>query len=386
MDSNLFHVFPNLHTLNLSNSGVEFFNSLQVPLTSLQELDLRGCPILEFHRDMLRGFLHLKILFADNFKLCCPSVLPSAFDLNYCHTTPDDVSSCDDLLGSVTYRATVAVLATLAIKGNVVSLALRVCVHSTWRLSSGSVILTHLSVADLGMGLYLTTLGLADRLLAGQYVWQDNTWKKGVVCHVAGGLALSCRLAATLFTVILTLDRCLHHYPVIVSCLTTAKLKVLCVAIWATSLLLAAVSLSQQWRFFGQNALCIPLAHNKKESVEFSYIYAMQVLLTFMFVLCCAFEVIGTVIGRVAKRNRPSEYSFVVLGSMASGFLYTIACLVPTDSQTDRQKAIHTALVYFGFVINSAINPYLHLYGVRVQLSKRIKEERLLMIINRIRV
>ena len=392
LDPNLFQVFPNLHTLNLSNSGVGVLNSLHVPLTSLQELDLRGCPIAEFPRDMLRGFFHLKILFADNFKLCCPSVLPPAFDLNHCHTTPDDVSSCDDLLGSVTYRATVAVLATLAMVGNVVSLALRVCVHRTWRLSSGSVILTHLSVADLGMGLYLTTLGLADRLLAGQYVWQDNTWKKGVVCHVAGALALSCRLSATLFTVILTLDRCLYQYPVIVSCLTTAKLKVLCVVIWATSLLLSAVPLSPQWRVFGQHTLCIPLAHNKNQSVEFSYIYAVQVLLTFMLVLCCIFEVISAVAGRVAKHttinksNRPKEYSFVVLGSMTAGFFYIIACRLPTDSQTDRQKAIHTALVYFGFVISSAINPYLHLYGVRVQLSKRIKEERLLMIINRIRV
>ena len=392
LDPDLFHVFPNLHTLNLSKSGVEFLNSLQVPLTSLQELDLRGCPIVEFPRDVLRGFFHLKILFADNFKLCCPSVLPSAFDLSDCHATPDDVSSCDDLLGSVTYRATVAVLATLAMVGNVVSLALRVCVHSTWRLSSGSVILTHLSVADLGMGLYLTTLGLADRLLAGQYVWHDNTWRKGAVCHVAGGLALSCRLAATLFTLILTLHRSLYHYPVFVRCLTTTKLKVLCVAIWATSLLLAAVLLLSQWRFFEQQALCILLPHKQNDSVEFSYIYAVLVLLTAMFVLCCIFEVISAVIGRVAKHttinknNRPSEYSFVVLGSITCGFLYTIACLVPTDSQTDRQKAIHTALVYFGSVISSAINPYLHLYGVRVQLSKRIKEERLLMIINRVRV
>ena len=392
LDPNLFHLFPNLYTLNLSNSGVELFNSLHVPLTSLQEMDLRGCPIKEFPRDILRGFFHLKILFADSFKLCCPSVLPSTFDLNYCHATPDDVSSCDDLLGSVTYRATVAVLATLALVGNVVSLALRVCVHCTWRQSSGSVILTHLSVADLGMGLYLTTIGLADRLLAGQYVWLDNVWKKGVVCHLAGRLSLSCRLSATLFTVILTLDRCLYRYPVFVRFLTTAKLKVLCVAIWSISLLLAAVPLEAQWRFFGHQGLCIPLAHKINDGLEFRYIDAELVLLAFMFVLCCVFEVISGVAGRVGKHstiiknNRPKDYSFIVLGSITSGFLYTIACLVPTDSQTDRQKAIHTALVYFGFVVSSAINPYLHLYGVRVQLSKRIKEERLLMIVNRARV
>ena len=303
LDPNLFRVFPDLHTLNLSYSGVEFFNSLHVPLTSLQELDLRGCPIEEFPRDILRGFSYMKILFAENFKLCCPSVLPSAFDLNYCHATPDDVSSCDDLLGSVTYRATVAVLATLAMVGNMVSLALRVCVHCTWRLSNDSVMLTHLSVADLGMGLYLTTIGLADRLLAGQYVWLDNVWKKGVVCHLAGGLSLSCRLSATLFTMSLTLHRCLYRYPVFVRFLTTAKLKVLCVAIWATSLLLAAVPLAAQWRLFGYHGLCIPLAHKRTDSAEFSYIYAVLVLLAFMFVLCCVFEMMSAVAGRVGKHT-----------------------------------------------------------------------------------
>ena len=392
LDPNLFYVFPDLHTLNLSNSGVEFFNSLAMPLTSLQQLDLRDCPIEEFPRDILRGFFHLKVLFANNFKLCCPSVLPHDFDLNFCHAIPDEVSSCDDLLGSVTYRAAVAVLAALAMVGNVVSLALRVCVHSTWRLSSGSVMLTHLSVADLGMGLYLTTIGLADRLLAGQYVWLDNTWRKGVVCQMAGVLALFCRLSATFFTVMLILDRCLYRYPVPARCLTTAKLKVICVAIWTTSLLLAAVPLSPQWRFFGNQALCIPLAHKRTESVEFSYIYAVLVLLALMFVLCCVFEVMSAVAGRVGKHttinktNRPKDYSFVVFGSITSGFLYTIACLVPKDSQTDRQKAIHTALVFLGSVISSAINPCLHLYGVRAEQSKRIKEERLLMIIKRARV
>ena len=178
VDPSLLTVFPNLHTLNLSGSGVQLlrWNSSKV---SLRVLDLRGCFIEEIRNDVLRGFLHLRILFTDNFKLCCPSVLPPGFDLNYCNSVSNEVSSCDSLLGSVTYRATVSVLATLALIGNVGSLILRVCIGCTWQLSSSAVVLTHLSVADLGMGLYLVTLGLADRLLAGHYVWQDDIWRQG---------------------------------------------------------------------------------------------------------------------------------------------------------------------------------------------------------------
>ena len=245
VDPSLFMVFPQLQTLNLSHSGVELlhWNSSQMSVSSLQELDLRGSVIAEFSRDVLRGCVQLQLLLTDNFKLCCPSVLPPAFDLNHCHARQDDVSSCDDLLGSVTCRGAVAVLAILAVLGNVASLTVRVCVRSTWQQSSGGVVLTHLSVADLGMGLYLATLGLADRLLAGHYVWQDVDWRRGAVCQLAGILAMFCRHAATFFITILSLDRCLHSCGVLTALLMPTKVKVTCAVIWAASLVLTAVPL-----------------------------------------------------------------------------------------------------------------------------------------------
>ena len=203
-NSILFTVFPQLHTLNLSHSGLNLlhWNSSQMSVSSLQELDLRANVIAEFSRDVLRGCVQLQLLLTDNFKLCCPSVLPPAFDLNYCHARQDDVV-CDDVFGSVTYRGIVAVLANLAVLVNVVSLTVRVCVKSMWQLSSGSIVLTHLSVADLGMGLYLATLGLADRLLAGHYVWQDVAWRRG------GSLSAG----RCLGHVLSTCCHLLHHHP-----------------------------------------------------------------------------------------------------------------------------------------------------------------------------
>ena len=388
----VFTVLPSLYTLNLSQSVVDLLQwdnpDLSVP--SVQELDLRGTVIAKFPRDVLRRFLHLRLLFTDNFKLCCPAVLRPGFDLNSCHTTPDDLSSCDNLLGSVTYRATVAVLATLSLLGNVVSLTVRVCVGSTWRQSSGGVVLTHLSVADLGTGLYLATLGLADRLLAGHYVWQDDTWRRGAVCQLAGVLVLNCRLAATFFIIILSLYLSLHLLPRFSPHLSPARIKVVCVAVWVISLLLAAVPLISQWVFFEQQALCVPLPHIMEDSLESSYAHGVMVLLHLaLLTLCCTCNILSKALVKNSFHNKDTyfdDFKFAQLGSLASGFLYTIACLVPTDSHTERQKAVHTALVYFGSVISCATNPYLHLYGVRVERSKRIKEERLLKIVRSARV
>ena len=396
VDSSLFLAFPSLHFLNLSHCGVELlqWNSSQMSVVSLRELDLQGSAIETFSPNVLRGFLHLQLLFTDNFKLCCPAVLPLGFDLNYCHTTPDDVSSCDNILGSVTYRAPVAVLATMALLGNVVSLTVRVFAGSTWRLSSSGIVLTHLCVADLGSGLYLATLGLADHLLAGHYVWQDDTWRRGAVCHLAGVLALSCRHAATSFITILSLDRCLHRCQALKPRFTLLKVKVVCAGIWTFSLLLVTVPLSSQWRLFGQQALCVPIPHDRIDSLESRYMFGVMVLAPFvMYVLCCVWELVGGVCSRVAKSSvtakdyHSMDFQFVVLGSLASGFLYTTACLVPPNSHTGNQKATtHTAVVYFGSTVSCAMNPCLHLYGIMQKRSERIKKERLLKIVNRSRI
>ena len=395
VEPSLLVVFPKLRSLNLSDSGAELlqWNSSQMPVESMQKLDLRGCVTAEFHQDLLRGFFQLQLFYTDDFKLCCQSVLPPGFDLRDCHVTPDDVSSCDDLLGSVSYLTGVALLATLAVLGNVVSLSVRVCVGSAWRLSKGGVVLTQLSVADLGTGLYLTTLGLADRLLASYYIWHDNAWRRGAVCQLAGGLALSCRHASTFFITILTLHRCFHHFPTLIHLFTPAKVKVTCILVWVSSFILAAVPFTSQWQFFGQQALCVPLPHRGTNSAESDYVYAVLVLVQFiMFVLCSGCEGATAVRNRVRnssivnKSSSPKDCQFVVLGSLCSGFLNTITSLVSTDFHSDSQRVLHTALVFFGSVVSCAMNPYLHLYGVRAERNKRIKEKRLLMIVNRVRV
>ena len=391
----LFEVFPSLHALNLSYSGMGLlqWNSSDLLEPSLRELDLRGGVITELPKHLLRGFSDLELLFTDSFKLCCPIVLPPGFDLNRCHTTPDDVASCDNLLGSFRYRVTVAVLAALSLLGNVVSLTVRVCRGSTWRVSNGGVVLTHLSVSDLGMGLYLATLGLADRLLTDHYVMQDDAWRRGVVCQMAGALALSCRLSATFFTTILSLDRLFHRFPILYQYLTPAKVRVVCMLVWATSLLLATVPIMAQWLFYGMTVMCISLPHIKDDSVESSYAYGVMAffglaLFTMCSVCVVACHLLNKVrISNVTKKNScNNDIQFVQLFSLASGFLYTSACLVPTNSNNENQMAVHTALIFFGSVVSCAMNPYLHLFGVRLERSKRIKEERLLRIVKRAQV
>ena len=118
----------------------------------------------------------------------------------------------------------------------------------------------------------------------------------------------------------------------------------------------------------------------------------MVLLFVVRFVACSLCEVAHDACSRITESSVMNKDTcdnvskFLMFGSLTSGFLYTIACLVPTDAHTDRQTATHTALVYHGCVVSCAMNPFLHLYGVRVERAKRIKEERLMRIVNRARV
>nr|KAG5685763.1 hypothetical protein BaRGS_004409 [Batillaria attramentaria] len=70
---------------------------------------------------------------ADNYKLCCPAILPAGFNINNCLVPSDVISSCDNLLRSNTHRALLSLYAVLILLGNTASLVVR-------RLAAESVV------------------------------------------------------------------------------------------------------------------------------------------------------------------------------------------------------------------------------------------------------
>ena len=210
---------------------------------------------------------------------------------------------------------------------------------------------------------------------------------------MAGVLAVFCHFAATFFMTILFLKHSLQRSLTLTSRLTPIKVKVTCAAAWAANLILTAVPLASGWRYFGQQTLCAPLHHKRDSSLESHNGYGAMVLLHLtMCAVCSVCEVVHWTCRRVTKSSimnkdtRTSVLQFVMFGSLISGFLYTITCVVPTDTHTERQMATHTAVVYFGGVVTCSMNSYLYLCGVRVERAKRIKEQRLIGIVSRVQV
>ena len=193
--------FPGLQILNLSRSGTDrLLEDRRKLVKRLRVLDVRGCPVTFFSTNVLRVQDDLQTVFSENYKLCCPAVLPAGFTDSRCQAPFNEISSCDDLPRSDVYRVALAAFSILALVGNVVSFVVRGFLEGRRAKSGFLVFVIHLCVADFLMGVYLAVVGVADRLYLGRYLSEDTAWRNSVACKVAGVLSLISNEVSALLT------------------------------------------------------------------------------------------------------------------------------------------------------------------------------------------
>ena len=207
LDPSVLRIFPNLQSLNLSHCHVRRVQGSFQFLKSLRSLDARMCPLTSFPKSIFRGLGSLRSVLADNYKVCCPATLPVGFVVDQCVAPRDEISSCDALLRSHFYHISLAVFATLATVGNVLSFFVRVFVLKSKRKYGYPVFVAHLCVSDFLMGVYLVIIGGADRVYMNTYLWKDASWRGSVTCKMAGFLSLlACEVSASIICLV-TVDR-----------------------------------------------------------------------------------------------------------------------------------------------------------------------------------
>ena len=274
-----FHVFngsalagcPVLKTLNISWSKLTAIREGGFQSTPLLEnLDVRGSPLKDFPSDLLRGLDSLKVVHADNYKLCCKAMLPEDFDLNKCHAKRDLLTSCEDLLQSNLYRVFLWLFASLSVVGNVGSFVARLYLgNKSAGLGSFSIFVTNLSTADFFMGVYLAIVGVADQIYRGEYFWHGDQWKESVICKVAGFLSLMSSEVSAFIICLITLDRFLAlRFPFSSLHFSRGSAVTACAIVWIIGIALATVPLlpiTTHWEFYSQTDICIPLPFTTSE-------------------------------------------------------------------------------------------------------------------------
>ncbi|XP_070207968.1 G-protein coupled receptor GRL101-like [Littorina saxatilis] len=377
----LLHILAckNLQTLNVAGN----------PL-----LNLSGCPMTFFAQNIFTYLSDLSKVYADNYKLCCPAILPTGFNVLDCHAPVDEVSSCQGLLKSGLYRVALAVLTLLIVLGNLSSFVYRVVISRDKNRTSFGLFVTNLCVSDFLMGVYSAIIGVADRVYLEDYLWSDVTWRNSTFCKMAGFLSLLSNEVSAFIICLVTVDRFLvtrfplsHHLHFSLRSARTA-----CAVVWTAGVLLASVPLlpvTSHWEFYSQTGICIPLPITRKRFDGHSYSYGILIILNLvLFVLIAVgqMSIYWSVRGNsMAASDTTQKSRDLVIGRR----LITVAvsdflCWFPVGLLGLLASAGHpipgeanVAIAIFVLPLNSALNPFLYTVNVIMERSQKARELRL---------
>ncbi|KAL8575743.1 hypothetical protein ACOMHN_055932 [Nucella lapillus] len=396
LDVSQLAIFPKLHTLNLTDCGVDrvLADDFNQSLPHLHVLDARGCSMTYFSGSMFQGLDRLQTVFSDNYKLCCQEMLPQASSSILCHAPSDEISSCQSLLRSDIYRAFLVVFSLLAILGNIISLVVRVVANKTRAKIGFDVFIINLSIADGLMGLYLAAIGVADRVYLGTYLWNDVIWRQSLLCQTAGFLSLLSSEVSAFIICLITLDRVLVlRFPFSQLHFHKTSALLTCAGVWITGLFLAAFPLlpmTSHWQFYSQNAICIPLPITQKEFPGRHFAFYVMIMLNFvLFVLIAAGQ---AVVYQSVQQNQLADSDCSTKSSKDRTLarrLLTVAvsdflCWFPigllgllASSGQAVTSEVNVAMAILVLPLNSAINPFLYTLNMVLERLRLKRQQRL---------
>jgi hypothetical protein len=283
MNTTTLRVFPELGTLNFSHSGITYLTGegLHV-MPKLKAVDFSGCSVSSLPAKFMREFTRLGVVVTGDYRLCCPQLLPPAFNAKNCLSPQSLLSSCDSLLGSLLHRVAVAVLASLAVSCNLIKTAwsaLALHKSSATLAKPVEIFLTNLSMSDLMVGICLAIVGVADRVYDGIYYMQQTHWQHSALCAAVGFMFIAAHNVSVGVLFCLTLERCVLLHPCCERRRFSLKSsKCVCAMAWVIGITLAAVPLvnaTSHWRLYSRSGLCVPLPVSALHTTPGGHVFSL---------------------------------------------------------------------------------------------------------------
>ena len=388
--------YPTLKTLNISWSKLTTITDEGFQSTPLLEnLDVRGSPLKDFPSDLLRGLVSLKVVHADNYKLCCEAMLPEDFDLKKCYAEQDLLASCKDLLKSNVYRVFLWLFASLSVVGNVGSFVARLHLSNKGAgLGSFSIFVTNLCMADFFMGVYLAIVGVADQIYRGEYLWNDDQWKESTVCKIAGFLSLMSSEVSAFIICLITLDRFLAlRFPLSSLHFSRSSALAACAIVWVVGISLATVPLlpmTSPWEFYSHTGMCIPLPFTTSERfLGYDYSFSVMIILNFVLFLLIAvgqaFIYWSVRSNSISSSTKTASRDASIARRLTTIVLSDFLCWFPigllgvlASTGTPIPEELSVAVAIFVMPFNSALNPFLYTFNVLMEKRRKAQEANLL--------
>ena len=283
--------FISIHIINISFCRVTAIEGKGFQSTPfLKQLDLRGNVIKRYPHQMFETLERIQLIYTDNYKFCCPNILPRGFDKDQCLSPQDEISSCEDLLRSDVYRLSLWLMCLASVVGNLGCLVFRHVVLRRKSVGGFNTFVSSLSVADCMMGVYLCVLGVADQVYQGVYYLYEDFWVSSIPCTVSGVLSLLSSEVSAITICFVTLDRLIVlRFPFSTVRFTKKSATVTCVLIWMTGLTLSLTPLSRPlWAFYSQTGICIPLPVTRQDFEGRDYSFGVMIAFNLVLFLAIA--------------------------------------------------------------------------------------------------
>ena len=251
-------------------------------LVALRILDLRGCRITDIPARTFAGLKNLLHVYADSYRLCCGSLYPQDFNSNNCESPLDLVSTCKYLLGSNHIRVFVPTAACLTLSGNAILFVVRV-VFRRWRVQSGlDVCLSHITICDFGMGVYLAVISAVHWVHQGHYAQTDITWRHSGLCQMTGLVYCTVNTVSVLLVFLASGHSVLTtRFPRAVTGHRPLTSQAVCGLAWVTGLIVAIIPLLvPHWKFYSHSSICLPVLTDTSASkgAGHDFAFALTVL------------------------------------------------------------------------------------------------------------
>ncbi|OWF41099.1 G-protein coupled receptor GRL101 [Mizuhopecten yessoensis] len=301
--------------------------------------------------------------------------------LGTCRSEDDAISSCNALIGSNILRVFLWLIGMCALIGNVAVIFYRLSFDRNNITKSYSIFILNLGLSDLLMGIYLVIIGGADAYYNDVYAWNDQKWRKSVLCTTAGILSNISSEMSTFLILLVTVDRLIvivfpmaRHYQRNIS---AKQASIISGFLWLVSITIAVIPIISmqsyfKGEFYSQSGVCLALPLTTAEQPGAEYSFAIFVCLnSFIFVvivICqiCIFinmRIHGGNITSSQTRKRDMNVAKTLFFVVATDFCcwFPIGVLgVATKYGVQISNEVYAWVMVFVLPVNAAVNPLLY--------------------------
>ncbi|OWF45547.1 G-protein coupled receptor GRL101 [Mizuhopecten yessoensis] len=231
------------------------------------------------------------------------------------------------------------------------------------------------------MDVYLIIIGVVDIYYNGVYAWNDQIWRKSILCTLAGVLSSVSSEMSTFLILLVTIDRVIAIvFPL--SRLSSWNISwkhalIFSVLSWIVSITLAIIPIVTiqsyfQGEFYSQSGVCLALPLTREEWPGTEYSFAVFVCLnSIVFVIivigqiciCKSMRESGRRISSSQNRQREMTVAITLFFVVATDFF----CWFPIGVMGVLAKCgvripddVYAWVMVFVLPVNAAINPFLY--------------------------